>query len=74
LVDQGSLLLLLSINKQRLVCLQLSELRLVQVLLRRRSHLLIIERAVSVQILLVWKLLAIELLLVSNWILEGIPV
>ena len=74
LVDQGSLLLLLSIHKQRLVCLHLSELRLVHVLLRRRSHLLIIERAVSVQILLVWKLLAIKLLLVSNWILEGIPV
>lgn len=69
LIYQGSLLLLLSINKQRLVGLQLSKLSLVQIL-RRRSHLLITKRIVSVHKLLVWKLLAI-ILLISNLILEA---
>ena len=62
------MLLLLSTNKHGLVSLHLSELSLVEILWRRRI------RAVSVKILLVLKLLAIKLLLVSLRILVEIPV
>jgi hypothetical protein len=68
LVHKGGLLLLLSTNKHGLVSLHLSELSLVEILWRRRIG------AVSVQILLVLKLLAIELLLISLRILVDISV
>jgi len=68
LVHKGGLLLLLSTNKHGLVSLHLSKLSLVEILWRRRIW------AVSVQILLVLKLLAIELLLISLRILVDISV
>jgi hypothetical protein len=60
-------LMLLSINNHRLVSLHLSYLSLVQIL-RWRSHLLIIMRAISIHRLLVLELLAYKLG-ISHWIL-----
>jgi hypothetical protein len=64
LIDQ---LLLLSIHNQWLVSLHLRYLSLIEKL-RWRSHLLIIERAVSIHRLLVLELLAHKLR-ISDWIL-----
>jgi hypothetical protein len=62
-------LLLLSIHNQWLVCsLHLSYMSLLIEILRWRSHLLIIERAVSIHRLLALELLAHKLR-ISDWIL-----